>query len=79
MTKGELINFYDVIVLDTQYTFRSRRKLWSTKLMTKFTEAPKFREKTGMSRNMFDDIWSCIWFSEQPDERPEEMGSMEYR
>ena len=79
ITKGELIKFYGIIVLRTRYKFRRRRELWSTKLMSKFTEAPKFGEKTGMSRNRFDNIWSCIWFSDQPEQRPEGMGSMEYR
>ena len=31
-----------------------------------------------MSRNRFDDIWSCIWFSEQPEQKPEGMNSMDY-
>ena len=79
ITKGGLIKFFGIIILGTRFEFGSRSDLWSMLLVSRFIEAPKFGEKTGMSRQRFDDIWRCIRFSEQPAERPECMSSMEYR
>jgi len=79
ITKGELIKFFGIIILGTRFEFGSRSDLWSLLPVSRFVEAPKFGEKTGMSRNRFDDIWRCMRFSEQPAERPEGLSSMEYR
>ena len=77
--KGTLIKFFGIIILGTRFEFSSRSDLWSTASVSRFVEAPRFGEKTGMSRNRFDEIWSCIRFSEQPPERPEGVTSMDYR
>ena len=56
MTKGTLIKFFGIIILGTRFEFSSRSDLWSTESVSRFVEAPRFGEKTGMSRNMFDEI-----------------------
>ena len=40
---------------------------------------PAFGHRTGMSRNRFEEIWDCLQFSYQPDTRPAETPSEEYR
>ena len=64
MTKGSLIKFFGIIILGTRFEFLSRSDLWSTESVSRFVEAPKFGEMTGMSRNRFDKICRCIRFSE---------------
>ena len=56
MTKGSLIIFFGIIILGTRFEFSSRHDLWSTESVSRFVEAPRFGEKTGMSRNRFDEI-----------------------
>ena len=79
ITKDILIKFFGIIILGTRFEFSSRRDLWSTASVSRFVEAPRFGEKTGMSRNRFDEIWSSIRFSKQPAERSEGVSSINYR
>ena len=78
-TKGEIAKFFGILLLATRYEFCSRRDLWSSRSISRFVEAPKFGQKTGMSRHRFDELWQTITFSNQPAERPDEMSSEEYR
>ena len=74
ITKGELLKFFGVIILGTRLEFGSRSDLWATTSLSSFIDAPKFGEKTGMSRARFDQIWSSIRFSHQPRQRPDHRG-----
>jgi hypothetical protein len=75
---GEMLKFFGILILATRFEFGSRRSLWSTTAVSKYVPAPSFG-KTGMSRNQFDDIWSCVVWSLQPDSRPEDMSHEAYR
>lgn len=77
-TVGEIIKFFGVLILSTRFEFGTRASLWSNTPASKYTAAASFG-KTGMSRQRFDDIWSCLSFSEQPDTRPNTMSSEQYR
>ena len=68
-TKGEIVKFFGVIVLGTRFVFASRRDLWSTTSVSRLIDPLNFGKRTGVSRNRFDALWSCIRFSEQPEER----------
>jgi hypothetical protein len=69
---GEMLKFFGIMILATRYEFGSRRTLWSTTSPVKYIPPPAFG-KTGMSKNRFDDLWSCCVWSMQPSERPEGM------
>jgi hypothetical protein len=75
---GELLRFFGIWMLSTRFEFGSRASLWSTTAPFKYVPAPAFG-RTGMPRHRFDAIWRYIRFSDQPDERPEEMSSEKYR
>ena len=67
-TCGEILKFIGIIILATNFEFPSRRNLWRSTISSKFFPAPNFG-KTGMTQGRFDDLWSCIRFSKQPDAR----------
>ena len=68
-TAGEIIIFFGVMILMSRYEFGERRGLWSSEPSFKYMPAPNFG-RTGMSRHRYEEIWSCIRFSFQPQERP---------
>jgi hypothetical protein len=77
-TKGEILKLIGVIVLITKLEFKSRGSLWSTEAPSKYESAPNLG-RTRMSKNRFDELWSCLRFAFQPKERPETMSSEKYR
>ena len=77
-TAGEIVKFFGVMLLVTQFEFRSRASLWSNTSTNKYIPAPLFG-LTGMPRKRFDDLWMCIRFSDQPRNCPSEMTSEQYR
>jgi len=78
-TAGEILKFFGMLILITRYEFGERRSLWSSKSQHKYKPAADFGTKTGMSRKRFDDLWSSIRFSYQPDERPADKSHQQYR
>ena len=77
-TEGEIVKFFGLWILMTRYEFGERRSLWSTTSQHKYVPAPKFG-MTGMSRDRFEVLWSCIRFSRQPPERPAGTSCSTYR
>ena len=76
-TKGEIVCFFGIIILGTKFEFGSRRDLWATRSKSRLVDPPRFGEKTGMGRHRFDNLWSAIRYSDQPDERgPDEDSSL---
>ena len=71
--------FLGIIISTTRLEFTSRAKLWSPTSEYKYIPAVKLGKMTGMSRNGFDEIWSELRWSDQPDFRPPEMSHSEYR
>ena len=65
------------MLLVTQLEFVSRTSLRSNVTTNKYIPAPSFG-LTGMPRKRFDDLWMCIWFSEQPPNHPSDMTSEHY-
>lgn len=61
---GEILKFIGVLILATRYEFGDRAELWSTESSFKYIPAASFGKKTGMSRCRFDDLWSCMGYSE---------------
>ena len=76
-TAGEIVKFFGVMLLVTRFEFGSRASLWSNMTTNKYIPAPSFG-LTGMPWKWFDDLWMCIWFSEQPPNRPSDMTSEQY-
>ena len=76
-TAGEIVKFFGVMLLVTQFEFGSRASLWSNVTTNKYIPAPSFG-LTGMPWKRFDDLWMCIRFSEQPPNRPSDMTSEQY-
>lgn len=72
MDVSELLKFFGVILLTTQFEFGARRDLWAVSSNRKYVPAPAFGN-TGMSRQRFDDLWRLSRFSYQPDHRPDDM------
>ena len=79
-TTKEQVTFLGVCLLMTRTNYSgSRRNLWDGRQMySKYINGQDFN-KTGMGRNRFELIWTCYVWSVQPDVRPPEMTSAEYR
>ena len=76
-TVGQMIKMFGFLILSTRFESRSRASLWSASPASKYRAAPAFG-KTGMFRQRFNDLWSCLSFSEQPATRPDTMTSEQY-
>ena len=74
---GEIVKFFGVMLLVTQFEFGSWASLWSNMSTYKYIPAPSFG-LTGMPQKWFNDLWMCIRFSDQPCNRPSEMTSEQY-
>ena len=74
---GEIVKFFGVMLLVTQFEFGSRASLWSNTSTNKYIPAPSFG-LTGMPQKQFNNLWMCIRFSDQPRNRPSEMTSEQY-
>ena len=79
LSKGELLKFFCLLILITRFQFSLRRNLWSTTATSKYIPAFKLGQLSGMSRCRFDEIWSCLRWSYQPEERPDNMTHSAYR
>ena len=76
---GKILKFMGILLLLTRFEFGNRASLWSTKGRNRFMPAPNFGHTTGMSRERFDALWRYMVWSEQEEERPEEMSHEEWR
>ena len=76
-TAGEIVKFFGVMLLVTQFEFRSWTSLWSSISTNKYIPDPSFG-LTGIPQNRFDDLWMCIRFSDRPHNPPSEMTSEQY-
>ena len=65
---GEIVKFFGVMLLVTQFEFGSWASLWSNTSTNKYIPSPSFG-LTVMPRKQFDDLWMCIRFSDQPHNR----------
>ena len=74
---GEIVKFFGVMLLVTQFEFGSQASLWSNTSTNKYIPAPSFG-LTGMPWKQFDDLWMCIRFSDQPCNHPSEMTMEQY-
>ena len=74
---GEIVKFFGVMLLVTQFEFGSRASLWSNTSTNKYIPAPLFG-LTGMPQKQFDDLWMCIRLSDQPRNCPSEITSEQY-
>ena len=74
----EILKFFGISVLMTQFEFGPRVSLWSTFAPSKYVPAAHF-EKTGMFCPRFDLLFRCIRFSDQPNRRPAVMSAEVYR
>ena len=79
LSKSELLKFLSLCILITRFQFSSRRNLWSTTATSKYVPAFRLGQLAGMSWCRFDEIWSCLRWSYQPEERPNDMMHSAYR
>ena len=75
---GEIVKFFGVMLLVTQFEFGSQASPWSNMTTSKYIPAPLFG-LAGMPQKWFDNLWMCIRFSDQPRNRPSDMTSEQYR
>ena len=78
-TVGEILKFFGVILIITCFEFGQRSSLWATSGFTRLVPSANLGEKTGMSRERFDNLWRYMVWSFQPKERPEGMSHEEWR
>jgi hypothetical protein len=78
LMKGRLLKFFDIMTLCTCFEFWGPGLIWSTTTLTKYGHAPCFG-KTEMVRQRFYEIWSNLTFSDQPEQRPNDMSSDTFR
>ena len=70
--KEEIIKWFGIIILATNFEFGDRVSLWSNVYQSKYRSAPSFG-KTGMSRYRFGILWRHVRWSHQPDVQYEGM------
>jgi hypothetical protein len=56
---SEVLKFFGILILTTTFEFTSRTSLWNTTAWSKYQPAPQFG-LTGMSKNRFEDLFSCM-------------------
>ena len=78
-TAGEILKWFGVTVLITRFEFGSRSTLWSRKQSTKYIPAAAFGDKVGMFRDRWEELFSSMVWSEQPDNRPDDVNCEAYR
>jgi Transposase IS4 len=67
------------MVLCTRYEWNNRSDLWSEHPGSKYETTPQLVKCIGLKQKRFDELWSCIRFSAQPDACPEGMSIETYR
>ena len=77
-TAGELLKFLGMLILISRFEFGNCSIFWSSTKPGKYVPAPSLGS-AGMSRDRFDMLWRCVLFSDQPDVRPSNMWSEQYR
>ncbi len=77
-TGGEILKYFGILILITKFEFSKRSSLWSATPIEKYEPAPNLG-RTGMSRKRFDELTKYIRYSQQPEERPDNMNSEQYR
>ena len=78
-TVGEILKFFGVLLIITRFEFGHRASLWATSGFTRLVPSANLGEKTGMSRERFDNLWRYLVWSEQPATRPPDMSHEEWR
>ena len=73
-----MYKFLGIIILITRLEFTSRAKLWSPTSEYTYIPAVKLGKMTGILMHRFDEIWSELRWSYEPDVRPPEMSHAEY-
>ena len=79
MDVAEFLRWYGVVLLISRCEFSTRRELWAARSHSKFLPSVELGRSTGMSRQRYDDIWTCLCLSFQPETRPDNVPSEEYR
>ena len=64
----ETLRYSGVSVLSTRYELGTRKALFNAPRNSKYIPSAEFG-KTGMQRNRFEDLTTCIAFSYQPNEQ----------
>jgi hypothetical protein len=59
-TAGGVLKVIGILILGTRFEFGKRHELWSATGRNRLLDGTNFRAKPGMSRNRFDDLWSCM-------------------
>ena len=77
-SSGELLKFLGMLILITRFEFGNCSTLWSSKKPGKYAPASCLGT-TGMARDRFDILWRYVRFSDQPDMRPSDISSDQYR
>lgn len=76
---GEVLKWMGLVILVTRCEFGARSELWSTTSNSKYLPPYALGQKTGMSRQRFDDLNKYMVWSTQPATRPDHMSSEAYR
>ena len=77
-TFHEAVKFLGILLLITRFEFGSQRDLWSAFRRSNYIPAANLG-KTGISKNRFDQLIKCWRWSHQPEQRPTNMSSEEFR
>jgi Transposase IS4 len=73
MEMGELLKFFGVLILITQFEFNSQSDLWKPVSDNKFILCLAIGTTTGMAKHQFENLLANITFSDQTETRPDGM------
>ena len=68
-TATDMLTFLGMIILTTKFEFTTRASLWNTTAWSKYRPAPQFG-LTCMSRHRFEELFTNIRWSHQPEVPP---------
>jgi Transposase IS4 len=66
-TCSEILKLFGIFILMTKYEFSNRGNLWNKEPAEEFEAMPNLH-KSGMAKKIFEDLFSNIRFSKQPDQ-----------
>ena len=79
MDLAKFLKWFGVVLLISRCEFSFQRELWSTWNHSRFLPPVELGRATGMLQQRYDDIWMYLCLSFQPENRPDNVPSEEYR
>ena len=78
MDVAESLKWFGVVLLISRCEFSTCKELWAVQIHSRFLPPVELSQATGISQQRYDDIWTCLHLSFQPESWPKNVPSKEY-